>query len=249
MKRKPTIRTTLLSLLTVMTTSACQSFSNSESVYKTSHQYKNADGETVTRTIEVKRDPIYDSHPTYDDRWSTPPPAPVAMVPASAEDTSAKPAAKVIQNTAVEETQNSKAGLLGSLELAMTPGHVHLGAHVGVPLSSWWDARLGISMFFSKDTYTGFDLSTRGYVPFDWKIRPYAGLGLYFGDSKQCSRDPIGGGYTVEVCDKKFMSAGYAEAGLELGGFNLFVRDYNITRAGLSVPTETFYGLGITSRF
>jgi hypothetical protein len=231
----------------------CQSLSTTEPVYRKSYQYKNAEGETVTRTVEVKRDPIYESRPSYDDRWSpspTPIPTPVAKPIALAPTTQPESQpASAQEKPSGDSTTSTGTHFLGSLELAMTSGHVHLGAHLGVALSSWLDARLGISGFFSKDTYTGFDLSTRAYIPFEWKVRPYAGLGLYFGDSRKCHTDPIGGGYTVEVCDKKFLSAGYAEAGVELGRFNLFVRDYNITRAGLSVPTETFYGLGVTTRF
>lgn len=235
-----------LAILATSTLIGCQSLSTNEPVYQRSYQYKNADGETVTRTVEVKRDPIYESRPSYDDRWSpspTPVVKPIALVPET-------PSSNTTTTTeSPEKESDSSSNFLGSLELAMTPGHVHLGAHLGIALSSWLDARLGISGFFSKDTYTGFDLSTRAYVPFEWKVRPYAGLGLYLGDSRTCYRDPLGGGYTVEVCDKKFLSAGYGEVGLELGKFHLFVRDYNITRAGLSVPTETFYGLGVTTRF
>ncbi len=248
MKYKSVLLKLSLATLTTSTLVACQSMTTSSPTYSRSYQYKNAEGETVTRTVEVKRDPIYDSRPSYDDRWSTPytpPPTikPVALTNEPSTDSTEAP------TTTKSPTPDSSSRFLGSLELAMTPGHVHLGAHLGMGLTNWWDIRVGISGFFTKDTYTGFDLSTRAYVPFEWKVRPYAGLGLYFGDSKQCSRDPLGGGYTVEVCDKKVMSAGYAEAGLELGGFNLFVRDYSITRAGLSVPTETFYGLGVTTRF
>lgn len=230
----------------------CQTLSTSSTVHQESYQYKNADGETVTRTIEVKRNPVYT------DSWRDPAPTPTPVV--------LTPVRPINKNTGVlsvaptdpstngtvtkpESQEKTSSGFTGSLEVAMTSGHVHLGAHAGIGFVNWWDLRLGVSAFFSKDVYTGFDLSTRAYVPFEWKIRPYVGLGLYFGDSRSCYTESLGGGLSVEICDKKFLSAGYGEAGLDLGGFHLFVRDYNITRAGLSVPAETFYGIGVTTRF
>ncbi len=240
-------------LATVLTTQiGCQTVSTSSPIYQESYQYKNADGETVTRTIEVKRNPVYS------DSWRDPAPTPTPVVLTPVRTTennvgvlSAVPA-EPATNDAIrkhESQEKLSSGFSGSLEVAMTSGHVHLGAHAGIGFVNWWTLRLGVSAFFSKDVYTGFDLSTRAYVPLEWKIRPYVGVGLYLGDSRSCQSESLGGGLSVELCDKKFLSAGYGEAGLDLGGFHLFARDYNITRAGLSVPAETFYGIGLTTHF
>jgi hypothetical protein len=205
--------------------------------HQTSYQTKNQDGETVQRTVRVANrntidvTPITPITPVY-----TTPSYPAAAAPSKLEP----------QTTTSSAGSSSGAGLKGSLDLAWTSGHVHMGAHAGLSFSEWFMVRLGLSAFVSKDLYLGGDLGTRFHAPIGW-IRPFVGAGAYFGDSKKCSNEYNSSiGATVEICDKKFLSAGYGEAGIEFGHVSIFVRDYRLFRAGLSVPTEMFWGLSLT---
>lgn len=134
--------------------------------------------------------------------------------------------------------------LKGYLEVAAGEGGAHFGGHVGYDFGAI-EPRIGISAFASGDFYMGVDLSARTHLDVG-VLRPFAGIGGYIGDTKNCSReyDPTTM-RSEEVCDKKFLSAGYVEAGAELKQFSVFVRNYNITRAGLGVPTKLFLGAGI----
>jgi len=222
-----------LSLFWISALTACHSMSESTSYSdtnrQTTYQTKNQDGETVHRTVRVAdRNPIVIAPVT--PMYPLPVTSPVKPEP-HAKMANASPA--------------TTSGFKGSLDLAWTSGHLHLGAHAGMNFSEWFMVRLGLSAFASKDLYLGGDLATRFHAPLGW-VRPFVGVGAYFGDSKSCTYEyNTSLGANVEICDKKFLSAGYGEAGIEFGHVSVFVRDYRMFRAGLSVPTEIFWGLGL----
>ena len=72
----------------------------------------------------------------------------------------------------------------------------------------------------------------------------HLGLHYGFGDSKKCT-DRNEFGIIIERCEKKFLSSGFVEAGLEYKNFSVFWRDYAVNRAGISVPTRQFFGIGL----
>lgn len=213
---------------------------------QTSYQTKNQDGETVHRTVRVaQQNPVIITPitPTYPQPVY---PTPVASQPV-ARPTDGQPSK--LENESSSTTTNAKAsgasGFNGSLDLAWTSGHLHMGAHAGISFTEWFTIRLGLSAFASKDLYLGGDLATRLHAPLGF-VRPFVGAGAYFGDSKKCSNEYNSSlGASVEICDKKFLTAGYGEAGIEFGHVSVFVRDYRLSRAGLSVPTEMFWGVGL----
>jgi hypothetical protein len=230
-----------------------ESYSSSTS-HQTSYQTKNQDGETVHRTVRVaERYPVVITPvtPTYPRPVYPQPvyPAPITA-PVSAPGTA--PVAtgpgkfdNEVRPATTSAKSSSKTGFNGSLDLAWTSGHLHMGAHAGISFTDWFMVRFGLSAFASKDLYLGGDLATRFHAPLGW-IRPFVGAGAYFGDSKKCSNEYNSSlGVSVEICDKKFLTAGYGEAGIEVGHVSIFVRDYRLSRAGLSVPTEMFWGVGL----
>lgn len=228
-------------LLGASTLVGCHTMSESSSYngtsQQTSYQTKNQDGETVHRTVRVANRNTIDVTPIT-------PITPVYTAPTypTAAAATSKPEAHATTSSA---RSSSAAGFNGSLDLAWTSGHLHMGAHAGLSFSEWFMVRLGLSAFVSKDLYLGGDLGTRFHAPLGW-IRPFVGAGAYFGDSKKCSYEYNSSvGANVEICDKKFLSAGYGEAGIEFGHVSIFVRDYRLFRAGLSVPTEMFWGVGL----
>lgn len=127
-------------------------------------------------------------------------------------------------------------------EYAAGDGNHHVGVNFNGATGEWLQARGGVSFFVSKDTYAGFDLALRA-VPLKKELKPFAGIGAYIGDTKTCKVST----FDVDVCEKKFLSAGYGEIGISYRNWSLFYRDYNITRAGLDVPTDYFIGIGIDS--
>ncbi len=212
---------------------------------QTSYQTKNQDGETVQRTVRTaERYPVIITPvtPTYPQPVY---PSPVVTPVAPQDATRPTNIENEAQSTTRSATSFSETGFNGGLDLAWTSGHIHMGVHAGLSFTNWFMARLGLSAFASKDFYLGGDLATRFHAPLGW-VRPFVGAGAYFGDSKKCSNEYNSSlGVTVEVCDKKFLSAGYGEAGIEFGHVSIFVRDYRMFRAGLSIPTEMFWGLGL----
>lgn len=192
----------------------------------------NQDGETVYR----RATPAY-ATPYY--------PAPTLQPSDPLYITPNKPVASAETATPAAKVSDESSGGSGHLEIARTDGHWHLGVHAGYNVYDWLMPRIGASIFVSKDVYLGFDLSTRFIAPLGY-FKPYVGIGGYFGDTKSCSRQSnTTFGYTEEICDKKFLSAGYGEVGVEFGQASIFVRDYRLLRAGLSVPTDMFVGVGL----
>ncbi|MDX9731325.1 MAG: hypothetical protein RBT63_06100 [Bdellovibrionales bacterium] len=213
----------------------CHSLMESASPYDRGSGYKkttNEHGETVYRRTQ----PVA--------------PAPIPIVSPTPYPTYIQP--EPVKPVASSNT-SSDNGLNLHLELATTKGHLHIGAHIGFQVTSVFEPRLGLS-FFSSDTfrsgesselYAGVDLSSRFYWPGLSTFRPFVGIGAYFGDTKQCveERNP----HTwirEETCEKKFLSAGYAELGFELAQWTVFMRNYSIIRAGINIPSDFFLGVG-----
>jgi hypothetical protein len=146
-------------------------------------------------------------------------------------------------NSATQISDSSSKGVNGFLELSRTTGNTHFGIHFAAPMNEFIIGRLGASFFNSEELFAGLDLSARAYLPV-FKVRPFAGAGAYYGDTKKCS-DEINNGVVIERCEKKFLGAGYVELGVEYNAFSFFWRDYSINRAGLSVPTNGFWGIGL----
>lgn len=215
-----------------------ESYSPTYSSGTATYQTKNSEGETVTRTI---------SRPSSSSGYDTGPGSGSGAGPIYIAPTPPSHAVqpKPLASQATSSTNDSQKGFNGSLDMAWTSGHLHLGGHAGLNFTDWFMIRLGLSAFASKDLYLGGDLSTRLHAPLGF-MRPFVGAGVYFGDSKKCTTEyNTTFGSSLEVCDKKFLTAGYGEAGVEFGHVSIFVRDYRLSRAGLSVPTEMFWGVGL----
>ena len=144
------------------------------------------------------------------------------------------------------QSETDNHNWVGYFEGASTTGHLHLGLHGGYQINDYLQPRIGTSFFFSeKDLYGGFDLSARAIAPIG-EIKPFIGIGGYLGDTKKCYY--LEGQPQTEanyVCDKKFLTAGYTELGATYKFIEIFWRNYNINRAGLNIPTDQFFGIGI----
>ena len=119
--------------------------------------------------------------------------------------------------------------------------------HAGTPFADdYLLGRVGVGFFSSeRQLYAGCDGSVRLQVP-QLAISPFAGLGAYIGDIKKCT---ISTTTYIEECEKKFLIAGYTELGLSYSVLQLFWRNYNINRAGVEIPSDQFWGLGIAIPF
>lgn len=125
------------------------------------------------------------------------------------------------------------------------PGHTHIGFHLGFAIESFFQPRIGTSLFHSKQPYWGFDASARFFLPL-MSLQPFLGLGLYLGDTKSCHTQWNQNTYQYdEICDKKFLGAAYSEAGIRYRIFSVFMRNYRINRADLDIPTDHFYGISL----
>ncbi|HRK09190.1 MAG TPA: hypothetical protein PLZ57_15580 [Pseudobdellovibrionaceae bacterium] len=219
----------------IVLTSGCNTLMEASNPRDTTSGYretKNAEGET----IYVRERPVSSWMP---EPLPTPSATPTPIAPTSSYEKSA-PTTPPIANS-LSATSPVRVGL----EAALTDGHAHLGVHGGLNNSPYFEPRIGLSIFASKDLYAGVDASLRVRLPIG-ELKPFAGLGGYLGDTKECGMGwSAETGRYEEICVKKFLSAGYAEAGIELGHFSIFMRDYRLTRAGLHVPTKTFVGFGI----
>jgi hypothetical protein len=108
-----------------------------------------------------------------------------------------------------------------------------------------WD--VGLSMVNSDKTYLGFSTMARLQAP--WKLAPYLGVGLYGGDSKTCYYEPLGYGYSEEICEKYFLISLVGELGLQYQFNNrlrtrLAVRHFTNTRQEDPLG-KTLYGVNI----
>lgn len=139
----------------------------------------------------------------------------------------------------VEPKNSNKGGIGLGLELGFNQKHFHLN---GMLLHEFGfvDGKLGISLFKSgDDLYAGLDLGARPKLKLNEDVALFAGLGVYGGDSKKCQTTN-----DIETCEKKFLFAGYLEAGAYLGSVSLFARKYAIEEAGRRIPSDLFYGIG-----
>jgi hypothetical protein len=115
----------------------------------------------------------------------------------------------------------------------------------------YWDYNLGVSLLDSDHTYLGFTGGARIHMP--WRLSPFAGLGIYAGDSKTCSYTDLGGGYSEETCEKYFLTALTLDYGLQMkfnDHFQLraFARNFSQTEQG-DPRTQTLYGVGLSLLF
>ncbi len=103
---------------------------------------------------------------------------------------------------------------------------------------------LGIAFVSSDRNYFGFNGSIRAHYP--WIVSPFLGVGLYAGDSKTCSYQPQGYGITREDCEKYYLFAATADAGVQLNFeknfvVRVFARGFSQTRQGDPLG-DTLYG-------
>lgn len=224
---------------------------------------KNASGETVYRRDRYVG-PSLAPYPT-PTPYPTPVPAPplssapVAGVPVSAApiseplvSTPSGPNNLVVKThapvqladappTPEEEKARKRFGL--GAELSSDSKRTHLGVMV-LGDFDFVEAKLGLSLFKgSNDWYAGFDLGARPKIQFD-HFALFGGVGIYGGDTKSCTIQN-----SIESCEKKFLYAGYVEAGVYLWSLSLFARSYNIQEAGKTIPSDTFYGVGFRTNY
>lgn len=129
------------------------------------------------------------------------------------------------------------------LEFNAGNGHGHIGVGLGFELLSILDLKGGISLFSGREIYSGFDAAARLKYKIGF-VTPFVGIGGYAGDSKNCSTKGL-----VELCEKRFLFAGYTEMGLGLGGFHFNYRRYAIEDAGIELPVSTLWGVGYNLQF
>jgi hypothetical protein len=216
----------ILALFCSLFLSSCHTMM--ESNYKTilsSTTEKNSKGETIYKTKEVQNPflllPTTHSISNNDQSFYNPPsPAPETTEPSNAK---------------------------GFLELANEKNNLHLGLLYGAPFANnFFMGRFGVSLFSSeKEIYAGFDGSVRLQIP-QAAYSPFLGAGAYYGDTKKCTSSSNS---YVEDCEKKFLFAGYTEIGMTFSNLQLFWRNYNISRAGITIPVDQFWGLGLSFPF
>lgn len=110
---------------------------------------------------------------------------------------------------------------------------------------------VGIAFLGSDRSYFGFNGQARLHFP--WRVTPYIGIGLYGGDSKTCTYEPLGGGYSEEICEKYVLFALTGDAGLQVtltdhARLRLFARGFSQTRQGDPLGA-TLYGMGTVITF
>ncbi len=190
---------------------------------------ENQKGETIYRS----------SQPAY----SAPVTPGIAISPAYSYSSSEESASS---SSATSSLFSGNSGINGFIEAAKDHDQFHMGIHAGGFMDN--DVlmpRGGLSFFSSgSETYWGFDVSMRAYYRTE-SIQPFLGLGGYGGDTKKCYYQNSGTGKLEQICEKNFLYAGFAEVGLHYQWFEIFWRDYNISRAGIQVPSESSWGIGI----
>jgi hypothetical protein len=118
-------------------------------------------------------------------------------------------------------------------------------------MGKYFDFDVGLALLDSDHTYLGFTGGARAHLP--WKVSPFAGLGLYGGDSKTCSYESMGNGYDTETCEKYFLAALTLDYGVQIKFSDalqarVFARNFSDTEQG-DPRAQTLYGLGITFLF
>lgn len=130
-----------------------------------------------------------------------------------------------------------------SADIATGQDFMQIGAGLGKEVFPFLDLRGGFAFFSGNDFYSGFDIGARAKLKIDF-FEPFLGVGGYLGDLKACSTQGF-----VEVCEKKFLYAGYTEVGASFWRISLFFRNYNIEEAGKKIPGAQSYGVGYIYRF
>lgn len=118
-------------------------------------------------------------------------------------------------------------------------------------LSDYISGGVGISYVGSDYSYFGFDGVVRAHLP--WSFSPFVGVGLYAGDSKSCTYEPIGDGYNIETCEKYFLTTSHLDWGLQIRSHKFFItrvfaRSYANTRQGDPLA-DTLYGASFAFTF
>lgn len=241
----------IFSILLAGTFSGCSTMMEAVSPNDSTRGYtktKTASGETVYRRERYAAPPPAHYHP---------PPEPVVIVEPPPPPPSYQPDPYPQDNHLVvhreepiqlTDTQASPptsdhTWALG-VEASSDSKRAHLGALVFKKFD-WLEAKAGISLFSAdKDLYGGFDLGLRPMYQVVDNFSVFGGVGVYGGDAKRCSYDG-----DVEDCEKRFLFAGYVEAGVYLWNISLFARSYDIEEAGKKIPSDTFFGVGIRTTY
>lgn len=148
-----------------------------------------------------------------------------------------------LSDTAKSDSVWARGWAFGA-EASSDSKRAHVGALVFKELE-WVEAKAGISLFSAdKDLYAGFDLGLRPMLKIADDVSIFGGAGVYGGDAKRCTYDN-----SIESCEKRFLFAGYLEAGVYLWNFSLFARSYNIEEAGKKIPSDTFLGIGLRTSY
>jgi len=197
----------------------------------------NNKGETVYRSKESSS-PLYNSTPFYERSSES--------VSASQNSTASSSDQPAHETSTLSKSQNKShfKGLVAFTEFARENNNSHIGFHLGqniidTPLVP----RIGVSLFNSDhQIYAGFDGSIRAHLP-NPNFSPFVGAGVYIGDTKKCSNQ--NNSYSQE-CEKKFLTSGYTEIGIQIKSVQAFLRNYKINRAGISIPSDQFWGIGLS---
>ncbi|MBX9768878.1 MAG: hypothetical protein K2X47_16515 [Bdellovibrionales bacterium] len=148
-----------------------------------------------------------------------------------------------VLDTQTNKPDESSSGWFVSGELAVAEDYKQFGVDLGKEVLPVLDLRGGFAFFSGNDFYSGFDAGARAKVRVGF-FEPFVGLGGYVGDLKTCSTVGF-----VEVCEKKFLYAGFTEVGASFWRISLFFRNYNIEEAGKKIPAAHSYGIGYIHRF
>lgn len=142
-----------------------------------------------------------------------------------------------------EPPSSSFSGNNLSFDINTNLEYSHVGVNYKFINETNFEVYGGVSMFVASDFYFGFDAGARLLLEIS-SVKPFVGFGGYLGDHKRCEYDPY---LSYEECEKKFLSAGYLEYGIRFSDqFSIFSRAYSINRAGVSIPGDQFYGIGIS---
>jgi len=200
----------------------------------------NKQGEDVYRSRESNSPSLYQSAPAYE--YTNTSSNAKTLTPDQGQSGIAG------ETSTLPKAQDSRSlkGLVAFTEFARENNNSHFGFHVGANIiDTPLVPRLGVSLFKSDhQVYAGFDGSIRVQLP-NPNFSPFVGAGIYMGDTKKCSYKNNGFN-SYEECEKKFLTSGYAEAGIQIRSVQAFFRNYKINRAGISIPSDQFWGVGLS---
>jgi len=200
----------------------------------------NNQGETVYRSREPISSSLYQPLPIYEHTHES--------VSTNRKSTSSQTNETASETSTLSKTESrsSLKGLVAFTEFASESNNSHIGFHLGKNIvDTPIVPRLGVSLFNSDhQMYAGFDGSVRIHLP-NPNFSPFVGVGVYIGDTKKCTYK--NNGYnSYEECEKKFLTSGYTEMGIQVKSVQAFLRNYKINRAGISIPSDQFWGIGLS---